>query len=100
MFQVNPWLIATVVIVITLVFVFVISRIIRAHRRQAATGREELVGKTAVAKEALDPEGIVLLKGERWTAILEEGKVKPGEEVTVINVDGLILHVTRKQQGR
>ncbi|MCK5553242.1 MAG: NfeD family protein, partial [Deltaproteobacteria bacterium] len=39
-------------------------------------------------------------KGERWTAILEEGKVKPGEEVTVINVDGLILHVTRKQQGR
>ena len=100
LFQVNPWLIATVVIVITLVFVFVISRIIRAHRRQAATGREELVGKTAVAKEALDPEGIVLLKGERWTAILEEGKVKPGEEVTVINVDGLILHVTRKQQGR
>ena len=100
LFQVNPWLIATVVIVITLVFVFVISRIIRAHRRQAATGREELVGKTAVAKEALDPEGIVLLKGERWTAILEEGKVKPGEEVTVTNVDGLLLHVTRKQQGR
>jgi len=100
LFQVNPWLIATTVIVITLVFVFVISRIIRAHRRQAATGREELVGKTAVAKEVLDPEGIVLLKGERWTAILEEGKVKPGDEVTVTNVDGLILHVTRKQQGR
>ena len=90
LFQVNPWLIATVVIVITLVFVFVISRIIRAHRRQAATGREGLIGKTAVAKETLDPEGIVLLKGERWTAILEEGKVELGEEVTVTTVDGLI----------
>jgi len=99
LFQVNPWLIATTVIVITLVFVFVISRIIRAHRRQAATGREELVGKTAVAKEVLDPEGIVLLKGERWTAILEEGKVKPGDEVTVTNVDGLILHVIKKTTG-
>jgi membrane-bound serine protease (ClpP class) len=77
LFQVNPWLIATVVIVITLVFVFVISRILRAHRRQASTGREELSGKTAVAKETLDPEGIVLLKGERWTAIAEKGPVRP-----------------------
>jgi membrane-bound serine protease (ClpP class) len=100
LFQVNPWLIATVVIVITLVFVFVISRILRAHRRQASTGREELSGKTAVAKETLDPEGIVLLKGERWTAIAEKGPVKPGEEVTVTKVDGLILHVTKKEQGR
>jgi len=99
LFQVNPWLIATVVIVITLVFVFVISRIIRAHRRQASTGREELVGKTAVAKEALAPEGIIFLKGERWTAISEEGEVEPGEEVTVTKVDGLILHVIKKQQG-
>jgi len=97
LFQVNPWLITAVVIIVTIVFIFVISRIIRAHRRQAATGREELAGKTAVAKEALDPEGIVLLKGERWTAILEKGQVKPGEEVTVTGVDGLILHVTKKQ---
>ena len=99
LFQVNPWLIATVVIVITLVFVFVISRIIRAHRRQASTGREELVGKTTVAKEALAPEGIIFLKGERWTAISEKGEVEPGEEVTVTKVDGLILHVIKKQQG-
>jgi len=96
LFRVNPWLIATVVIIITVVFVFVISRIIRAHHRQASTGREELVGKTATVKEALDPEGTVLLKGERWTAISEKGRVKPGEEVTVTKVDGLILRVTKK----
>jgi len=96
LFRVNPWLIATTVIIITVVFVFVISRIIRAHHRQASTGREELVGKTATVKEALDPEGTVLLKGERWTAISEKGRVKPGEEVTVTKVDGLILRVTKK----
>ena len=96
LFQVNPWLIATVVIIVTVVFIFVISRIIRAHRRQASTGREELVGKTAVVKEALDPEGTVLLKGERWTAISEKGRVKPGEEVIVTKVDGLMLRVTKK----
>jgi len=97
MFQVNPWLIAIVVIIVTTLLVFVMQRVIRAHRRQAKTGREELVGKTAVVKQALEPEGTVFFKGERWTAILDKGKVKPGEEVIITRVDGLILHVTKKE---
>jgi len=97
MFQVDPWLIATVVIVVALLFAFVISRIIRAHRRQAKTGREELIGKTAVVKEELEPEGTVFFKGELWTAISEKGKVKAGEEVIVKRVDGLTLYVTKKE---
>jgi len=97
LFQVNPWLIATVVIVIAAVLAFVINRIIRAHRRQASTGREELVGKTAIVKVALDPQGIVLFKGERWTAESEEGPVEPGETVTIDRVDSLKLYVTKKQ---
>ena len=97
LFQVNPWLIAAVAIIVAAIFAFVITRIVRAHRRQAYTGREELVGKTAVAKSALDPEGIVLFKGERWTAVVEKGKVKSGEEVTITKVDGLKLYVTKKR---
>jgi len=96
MFQVNPWLIATVVIIVTTLFAFVINRVVGAHRRQAKTGREELVGKTAIVKQALEPEGTVFFKGERWTAISEKGRVKPGEEVIITKVDGLILHVTKK----
>ena len=96
MFQVDPWLIATVTIIITVVFTFVISRVLRAHRRQASTGREELGGKRAVVKVALDPEGTVFLKGERWTAISEVGRIEPGEEVIVTGVDGLVLHVIKK----
>ncbi len=100
LFQVSPWLIAVVTIIIVAVFAFVISRIIRAHRRQAFTGREELVGKTAVVKTALEPEGIVLFKGERWTAVSEKGRVKPGEEVMITKVDGLKLYVTKKTRGK
>ena len=96
MFQVNPWLIATVVIIVTTLFAFVINRVVGAHRRQAKTGREELVGKTAIVKQALEPEGTIFFKGERWTAISEKGRVKPGEEVIITKVDGLILHVTKK----
>jgi membrane-bound serine protease (ClpP class) len=97
LFQVNPWLIAVVTIMIAAFFAFVIQRVIRIYRRQAYTGREEMVGKTALAKSALDPEGTVFIEGERWTAVVEKGKVQPGEEVTITRVEGLKLYVTRKR---
>jgi len=93
---VDPWLIAGVVATVAVTFAFVMQRVIKAHRRQARTGREELIGKTAVIKVALEPEGTVFLKGERWHAVLDNGKMKPGEEVIITSVDGLILHVTKK----
>jgi membrane-bound serine protease (ClpP class) len=96
LFQIDWWLIALVTILIAGFFAFVLTRVIRAHRRQASTGREELMGKTAVVKVALEPEGTVLFKGERWTAISEKGRVKPGEEVTITEIDGLILRVIKK----
>lgn len=97
LFEINPWLIATVTIIIAALFAFVVSRVIKAHRYQATTGREELVGKTTVVKVALEPEGTVFFKGERWTAVSEKGRVEPGEEVIVTKVDGLKLYVTKKQ---
>ena len=98
MFQVDPWLIATVVILVAGFFAFVVQRVVRSYRRQAATGREELMGKTAVVKVALNPEGTVMFKGERWTAVSEKGRVKPGEEVIITGVDGLTLRVIKKQR--
>jgi len=97
LFQVSPWLIATVVVIIAALFAFVISRVIRAHRRQASTGREELVGKTAVVRVALEPEGTVFYKGERWAAISNKGQVEPGETVIITKVDGLKLYVIKKE---
>ena len=97
LFQVSPWLIAPVVIIIAGFFAFAISRIIRTHRRQAFTGREELIGKPAVVKVTLEPEGTVLFKGERWRAISEEGQAEPGETVIITRVDGLKLYVVKKE---
>jgi len=97
LFRIDPWLIAGVTIVIAAAFAFVIQRTMRAHRKQAATGREELIGKRAIVKVALDPEGTVFYKGELWSAISDKDQIKPGEEVIITAVDGLILHVVRKQ---
>ncbi len=99
LFQVDPWLIGTITVIIASFFIFLVSRVIKAHRLQATTGWEELIGKRALVKVALNPEGMVLFRGERWKAVSEEGKVAPGEEVTINRVDNLTLHVTRQLKG-
>jgi len=96
MFQINPWLIATVVISITALFAFVINRVIAAHRRQATTGREELIGKKATVRTLLEPEGTIFHEGEIWRAVLDKGRAEPGEEVIITRSEGLKLYVTKK----
>jgi membrane-bound serine protease (ClpP class) len=96
-FQVNPWLIVIVTVIVTALFAFVVSRVVWAHRRQASTGREELAGKRAVTRGVLDPEGVVFFKGELWNAVSDSGRIESGEEVIIQSVDGLLLHVAGKK---
>jgi len=93
----NAWLIAILIICAVAFIAVTVIWGIRAHRRKISAGREELVGKTAEVKEALEPKGIVFIEGERWTAVSETGRVEPGEEVIINRVDSLKLYVTKKQ---
>lgn len=95
LFQVDLILIAVVTVTIAGMLAFVINRILAAHRRQATTGKEELVGKTAVVKTALKPEGTIFHEGEIWTAELDAGQAEPGEEVIITKSEGLKLYVTK-----
>jgi membrane-bound serine protease (ClpP class) len=99
LFQVNTGVIIAVAVIFAGILAFVVNRVIAAHRRQATTGREELVGKTVTVRTALEPEGTVFYEGEIWTAILDEGEAKPGEEVIVTELRGLKLKVAKKQKG-
>ena len=95
--EIDPWVIATVIICVIAFIAVAVIWGIRAHRYQISAGREELIGKTAEVKVALEPKGIVFIQGEQWTAISETGRVEPGEEVIINKVDGLKLYVTKKQ---
>ena len=96
LFQPDPWVIPTIAAVIGSIAAFIIYRVVRTHRRQPTTGREELKGKTAIVKVALNPEGTILYKGELWTATIDQGQAKPGEEVIITKTEGLKVYVTKK----
>ncbi len=96
LFQPDPWVIPTIAAVISSITAVIIYRVVRTHRRQPTTGREELKGKIATVRRALTPEGTVFYKGELWTAILDEGEAQPGEEVIITKTEGLKVYVTKK----
>src|SRR4030066_190562 len=98
--EVNRGLIAGVTIIIVAFVTFVVGAVVRGQRRRVETGAEGLIGRVAVAKTRLDPKGTVLVEGERWMATVDSGKVEPGEEVTVTEVEGLKLIVTKKKTQR
>jgi membrane-bound ClpP family serine protease len=94
--SVSPWLIAVAAIIVVGFLWFAIQRAVTAHRRQVCTGREELLGKKALVKQALRPHGMVMFKGELWAAVSESGPVEAGEEVTIKRVEDLIVYVSKK----
>lgn len=96
-FYINPWLIIVVAIIFIAFLAFTVFFGIRAHRQQVLAGREELIGKTAEATTVIEPKGIVFIQGERWAAILDKGRVEPGEEVIITKIEGLKLRVTKKE---
>jgi len=83
-------------IVAAVAIYFVVVWTLKTYRKQVAAGREDLIGKTAIVKTALEPKGLVLVEGERWTAVIDKGRAEPDDEVTVTRIDGLKLTVTKK----
>ncbi|MEX2221787.1 MAG: nodulation protein NfeD [Candidatus Rokuibacteriota bacterium] len=77
---------------------FAVSMGIRALYRPSVTGEAAMVGRVGMARTALAPEGQVMIDGELWRAMSQDGGVAAGEAVQVAAIDGLTLKVTRSAQ--
>jgi len=75
--------------------ILTVSLGLKALYRRPSTGAAGMVGQVGVVRRALDPEGQVLIDGELWRAIAQDGPVAAGEAVQVAGMDGLTLRVTR-----
>jgi membrane-bound serine protease (ClpP class) len=94
--QVSRWLIVSLAAILAVFTMFIAVNVLRIRMMPAQTGPEKIVGKEAVARSALAPQGFVFVDGEYWSAEAEDGPVQPGENVIVTAIKGLRLTV-RKQ---
>jgi membrane-bound serine protease (ClpP class) len=93
--RVSWWVILPTVGVTAAVFVVALAAGLRALARRPITGAAAMVGGTGVARSALDPAGDVLVQGELWRAVADDGPIAIGETVRVTAVDGLTLKVVK-----
>jgi membrane-bound serine protease (ClpP class) len=92
--RVDPWKLLPVVVLMAAFTVLLVRMVVEAQRRRATTGVEGLIGRSGVATTPLQPEGWVVVQGERWRA-QADGPLDLGARVEVVGMDGLRLRVRK-----
>ncbi len=94
------WIVIIVVIGTALFYGFALTTIARSRFSTATIGRDQLIGRTGFAEEALSPEGVVVVDGARWRARSHrEAGIGAGDPVEVEAIDGIVLLVDRVESG-
>ncbi|MHB0877905.1 MAG: NfeD family protein [Anaerolineae bacterium] len=100
LYRVSRTLIATVSLSSAAFFAFVITKALRAQRLPAMTGSSILVGAIGEVRQELAPRGMVLVRGELWSAVSRSGSIGVGSRVRVSGVRGLLLEVEAEGSHR
>jgi membrane-bound serine protease (ClpP class) len=91
-YGISPGLIAAFTLTSAAFFIFVVGMAIKARRRPVVSGREEMVGGKGVVMDDFEGSGRIRIHGEVWNAH-SKVPLHQGQQVRVIMMDGLILHV-------
>ena len=86
-----------VALVMSGIFGVVVYKVGQARRMKVKVGPEQLIGKLGTVVLPLTPRGEVRVEGQIWRAETVGGEAKEGEQVEVVNRQGLILKVKPKQ---
>ena len=100
--QLRPaWWVFLVVIGGTLLFMLGgMTAMVRARFSTPTVGREGMIGEDGIAEVAVDPDGVVLIRGARWRARTNRATpIKAGDPVKVVAVEGLVLEVEPPEGG-
>lgn len=80
---------------LSLIFLFLVFLVVRAHAKKVHTGREGLIGEVGIARTDLRPEGKVFVHGELWNAE-STTEIPQGSRVRVVAVlEGLRIRVEK-----
>ncbi len=100
--QLRPaWWVFVVVIGGTMLFMLGgMTAMIRSRFSTPTVGREGMIGEDGLAEVAVDPDGVVLIRGARWRARTNRATpIEAGQPVKVVSVEGLVLEVEPPEGG-
>jgi membrane-bound serine protease (ClpP class) len=90
----GAWMVIFAVAVSVTFIWYSLTTVVRGRFATPTVGREDMIGRRCLAVSDLDPEGIVMIDGARWTATADRGvTVGSGAAVEVVGLTGLVLEV-------
>jgi membrane-bound serine protease (ClpP class) len=90
--QVSLPVIASVVVTLSAIILFILQRTVRSHSKPVTTGEQGMVGQIGIVSTDLSPEGQIFVHGETWSARSTQ-TLPQGAKVRVKRVEGLLLVV-------
>ncbi len=79
-------------------FSFIVYKAAKARLSKVRTGKEALIGARGIAVSDLKPKGKIRVVGEFWQAKAKDEWIEKGEEVEVIDMEGLFLIVGKPKE--
>jgi membrane-bound serine protease (ClpP class) len=71
----------------------------RIHNLPPVLNLEQLIGARGLSRSDLNPDGIVHVGGQLWSARLRNGRLEPGQPVRIVARHGLVLEVESAALG-
>jgi membrane-bound serine protease (ClpP class) len=90
---IHPLVLAAVVAVPAGFFGLILRGALDVRRARPVSGVDALIGVTGVAQTDVAPSGVVRVRGEDWSAYVEQGRVAKGERIRVRRIDSVRLVV-------
>lgn len=88
------WVVLIVIAGVALFYAVALTTIVRSRFSTTTIGRDRLIGRSGVADDDLEPEGVVVVDGARWRARSHrEAGIGRGDPVVVEAIDGIVLMV-------
>jgi membrane-bound serine protease (ClpP class) len=76
------------------------TAMVRSRFSTPTVGREGMIGEEGTAEVAVDPDGVVMIRGARWRARTNRATpIAAGDPLRVVAVDGLVLEVEPPEGG-
>ena len=96
--QISIHLILSLAVLMAIVSFIVFTLVAKSMKRKPVSGREGMIGEKGKVKEPLDPEGVIMIEGELWSAVSTGDIIPVGKIVKVERIEGLNLYVKEDKE--
>jgi membrane-bound serine protease (ClpP class) len=96
---VSLWTIVPVALGAAAFFAFAVQAALKIRGLPKEAGGDRLLGQTGIATTKLDPEGVIHVAAESWSAEATSGQISKGDRVRIVGAEGLRLKVEPFEDG-